>query len=534
MKKILPSDFGLPHDTWRTGQLPTIQKVLGMGESETMIIHAATGSGKTSFAAAVGHEKRVIALSHTKTLQKENYAGTYNFEFLFGKGNYECALHSGTSAQFCEHKTSPRKCPSYGACRYYIERKKVREADKAALNYAYFMTAKWPRLDAPARHLVLDEAHLLPDLVLEQSSITITEEDRRKYELPPFPVISSKSVSMLYKFDPIADAKKWLIAARAKLRAHTAQLELRARGDRKLQKEYSKAESLLFRMTGTLDGLKTTPDDWFIRSGPTARELRFKKRAPGFVCKPLTARHHFKGKFLLGGPTVLMSATIGDFGTLAEELGIEKYTSVRVPSVWQPATRPVYYFEDAPTIGRKTTESGWDEQADLIKKMLHSVPRSWSGVIHTTSKKQARDLAGRLANNGLSERIWIPPITSSTDRQLELWEREKARTRGALAIAWGWWVGMDLTEEKICICAKTPFPFIGSDYTRARMRYSGKMYRQRAAWQLQQGCGRTRRGRPQDYDIGGVKRGLVAVVDGAWKQIRKYMDTDFLESMTAF
>ena len=51
------------------------------------------------------------------------------------------------------------------------------------------------------------------------------------------------------------------------------------------------------------------------------------------------------------------------------------------------------------------------------------------------------------------------------------------------------------------------------------------------AQQLQQGCGRTRRGREQDYDLNGERRGLVVVADENWHRVRKYLDDDFRESM---
>lgn len=526
---ITPRDYGLPHDTWRTGQEDAIKKVLALKDNETLIVQAPTGSGKTTFAAAYSSVGKVMALSHTKLLQANNYAATYDFTALYGKGNYTCAA-TGESAQMCEFKTTPKQCPQYSECQYYVEKAKAMAAQKTALNYAYFTTARWPRQLAPNGLLALDEAHLLSDLVVERASVTIQDSERRDYDLPEFPNITTKGRSMLFDSDPVGDAIKWLNKVRVKLKINLLRLERMAQLDKEAHKQYDKVLSLSYRVEGTLQSLETSPQDWFIRSGPRAREVG-RRRVPGFICKPLTARHHFPNQFILGGPTLLMSATIGNFDTFTTELGITDYQTLRVPSVWKPEVRPVYYHSDAPSMGRKTDEEGYDKQAELISKMIRETPSNWSGVVHVTSKYQAEQLYRRLARNGLRQRIWLPPLKDGTEKQLSAWQWAKREHEGRLAIAWSWWVGVDLLDEKIAICAKTPYPFLGGEFERARMQYDGKMYLQRTAWRLQQGCGRTRRGRLEDYDTNGQRNGLVAIIDSNWTRVKKYMDDDFVQSM---
>jgi len=52
------------------------------------------------------------------------------------------------------------------------------------------------------------------------------------------------------------------------------------------------------------------------------------------------------------------------------------------------------------------------------------------------------------------------------------------------------------------------------------MKYSGKMFLQRTSWMLEQGLGRTRRGRDEDYDPG---TGLVCIADKNWHRVQKYL-----------
>lgn len=534
MNRTEPFHYDVPHQDWRPHQFEAIKEVEEMSDGDVLIAQAPTGSGKTAIASAMGADHRVIALSKTKMLQKENYGQIYDFSYLFGKGNYRCLMGSnGTSASLCEYGEDPRSCPRFGACPYYRQKARVMRAQKVALNYAYFMTAKWPRKHAPGGYLFLDECHLLSDLVVEQSSVTLKDSDRKKWGLPPFPRITSQGGSMMFRSSPpTKQAAQWLNKARLVMNDQVAKLESRARRDKRpaTLKRLEQARNLSFRMESTWKSLCERPQDWFIRSGSRARDLSHGRRAPGFVCKPLTARHHFPDKFLLGGPTVLMSATVGNFSAFAEELGIEDYQTLRVPSQWGPEKRPVYYHADAPSIGRKTNLSDWERQADIIAEMLGSVPDDWSGVIHCTSKSQTYDLVKRLTKRGFGSRLWVPPQVG-TDRQMTAWAAAKRKRKGRIAVAWYWWVGVDLLDEKIAIAAKTPYPFIGSEYGRARLHYDGKFYLQRTAWRLQQGCGRTRRGRSEDYDMEDEQRGLVAVVDSNWKRVRNYLDKDFLECM---
>jgi hypothetical protein len=48
---------------------------------------------------------------------------------------------------------------------------------------------------------------------------------------------------------------------------------------------------------------------------------------------------------------------------------------------------------------------------------------------------------------------------------------------------------------------------------------------------MEQGLGRTRRGRAEDYDSAGERRGLVAIADGNWKRVQKYLSASLREAI---
>jgi len=226
---------------------------------------------------------------------------------------------------------------------------------------------------------------------------------------------------------------------------------------------------------------------------------------------------------------VLMSATIGDFDTFAQELGIQAFEGRRVPSQWGPEQRPVYVL-DVPKLNYKSPPEHFEQQARAIAEAINTVPRDWSGIIHVTRIKEAALLANRLARYGLQGRVWVPE-QGSTTWMAKQWAARKRKVPGSLMVSHAFHEGFDGLEERICVTAKVPYAYLGDPYEQARQRRSGSFYLLRAAWSLQQQLGRTRRGREQDYDTADERRSLVLIADLNWTRVRKYLSTDFMESV---
>lgn len=534
-----PSDYGLHHESFRTHQLESIEWCLALG-SQIGIVESPTGSGKTCYPKAVSSQHPVTSLVKTKALQMENYGHLYDFDVLYGRNNYECIHKDGVGRMASDclfSEVGMHRCPRMAVCPYMKRKAFTMASDRRALNYAYFMVAQWPRRDdLRSTYLFCDECHEVVDLVIEHSGIHISNERRLEWELPTFPRLVDLGGTLTRPpgyVDPVKGAMAWLGKCQSILQGKYRWLSQRAKDD-KYRKQARRCEYFGMKLTATMSALTLNPNDWFIQSGPTVGRTRDGRLAPGLTAKPLTARHHAPAYLGLHDHTVLMSATVGNFDTLAYELGVRDYESRCVPSLWPPETRPVYVFEDAPKLGHK--KSGPDEyakQADIIVKCILGCPPEWAGIIHVTSKKEAPKLAHRLAKRGLQDRVVVIPQLP-TDKQMAWWMDYRQKVPGAILISWSWFEGVDLGEERICISAKTPFCDIGSPYEKARMKYSRRMFYQRAAWKLEQSLGRTRRGRAQDYDTDGQHNGFVAIVDQNWTRIKKYLSEAFRESIVEY
>jgi len=530
-----PTDYGLPHPSWRPYQHDTVLDALTLEQKDVLLLEAPTGSGKTAVARAVGSQHSITSLCKTKVLQRENYEAGYGFEALFGRGNYPCALDPMLTGSECEYaERGMHKCPEAGSCEYLRRKEAVIASGLRSLNYAYWLNARGMRKRHPTDYVACDEAHLLSETVLEYTGATITSQDCSRWNLPAFPSIDSTSDSMLVQADPIGEAIHWLRLVRAKLLTIYRTMEKQQPHTLATVRKMRSCEKLGRKVAASISALEASQDDWYIVSGSRARKVRGRYE-PAFVCRPLTARHHAPSFFLDGWRTIFMSATIGAPDTFTEELGIPLYRANTVPSVWPAERRPVLVPANLPRLGQSAKREGpaaYDRQACIIAGLVNSAPTEWCGVIHHTSIMGARELAGRLAQLGLGDRIWLPPERTGTEQQMAAWHTRRRKASNSLAIPWSWHTGVDLLDERICIIAKVPFPVLGTKYERARMSYSGKFYLQRTAWALEQACGRTRRGREEDYDTPKERRGLVAIADGNWKRCQKYLSGAFLESIT--
>lgn len=519
-----PSDFHLPHEDFRPHQLEMIEWGLDIaGQSGIGIAEKPTGTGKSAVAAAVGSRHKTCVLVQKKALQ-DAYKELYGARLLKGKSNYPCVHPNKGSwddaVDDC-HVGDHRDCPY--DCLYDLAKSAVLRSTFSSVNYAYWLSSSSFRKQM-SPFLFMDEGHLLPDLTINHAGIKISEKERLRWELPPFPLLKTGKGRGVFTSsdDPYEPALEWLKDCLPVL--HSREKELKAAEDKRGLKS---CRLKLRKIRTAISAIQYSHRDWYIRSGFMVK---------GFVAKPLTAKYHFGDYFTKdaqGG--IIMSATIGDFGTLAKELGIKDYETRRVPGMWPPESKPVYVL-DVPKLNRRSTEADYDRQAEAIAGAIKSCPDDWSGIIHVTRKVETKILTRRLARNGLGDRVWPAPEMQygryiGTGERVRLWNERRAQRLNSIVIAWDMMEGYDGLEEKITISAKTPFPGLGDEFERERMNYSGSMYLQRAAWKLEQSLGRTRRGREEDYDVEGERRGLVAIADGNYVRVRRYLSEDFKEAL---
>lgn len=534
----VPTDFSLPpdHTQWRKGQDEILNWLTDCNPAPT------------------------ISLCRTKNLQIHQYASEYGFDYLTGKANWPCRhpLNPGASADECLYGSNMHACAHANGCKYLVKKRKVKDSERASLNYAYYLVSGWPREkfeDDPNGYLFADECHELSELIIGYVSITVTKRDRADYDLPRFPKLRGKSASGLMAgtgIDVVEPALVWLNSCLPIMKLANANAEQQLTNERlsdgvtdETRKHAKRTANLYRKVENAKVAIDTNRDAWYIASGPNARYYQGRGE-PAFVAKPLTASNYYKHYFEHGQQTVLMSATIGGVEEFTAELGLtpDEYEFRSVPNQFTAEQRPIYAL-DCPSMGAKKNHESWaqfnarfDKQADVIAQAILDCPSDWSGLIHVTRKKEAQLLADRLSKRGLRGRVW--PSTGAgdegyvpTDRQVLDWQNRKRRVPNSIGIFWSLWEGYNGLDEKINVICKAPFPVYGSpgSYEEAHRKYSNRRYRWTTAVKLAQAAGRTRRGRPGDYDTPTEKRGLVAIADKSWTQCKRYLPQDILDSI---
>jgi len=463
-----------------------------------------------------------IVLTETKSLQRQYGSDAYRAAVVTGRSNWPCIhedrLFADATAEDCifaDWKGGMNNCDF--PCPYRAQLIAAKRSPKAALNYAFWFLG-YTHWDSD--YLFLDEAHRLPEIVLEFVSCTINEYHIKRYSLPSAPTISMKMPRRVR----LNLATGWLGDV---LEILSEELRRLVKLYKDLPKKHSKPLKSIRRLYEhvglAFSYISTDSDeDWYIGSTPDR-----------FVAKPLTAKHNFPDYFLSKRATVLQSATIGNPDILAKELGINSFKYRNVPSRFSPEERRVYLL-DCPRMGMASVKKNpkyIDYQADAIAEFITDYDESWHWLIHAQSKAKIYKLEENLSLRGLEDRLWVVPELP-TDDQTAAWEKQRAHP-GTIILSWSWSEGVDLPEVNGCIVADIPFAYLGDDYIRARMKAYPQMYRQSAAWEVEQRAGRTRRGVAAHYNIDGAEPKAVGIADGNYSMLMKYYSEEFVESLEA-
>ncbi len=507
---------------------------------------ASVGSGKSAFAAQASEDDlRTLALVKTKSLQ-DQYGQSYQFEVLKGKNAYSCKEWPAFNADECTdcgHRIKQSgKCVTCGEyssgveecskcedrfCDYPIAYNHFMESQKGCLNYTKYLVDRSLHQYGPSIAF-LDEAHQLEDIALDFAGIQWSWQSRRLLQycepieldsnLLPQPICQRRVTAWLQELGETLEknkaAKPW------------------SPKDQEQRRAYKFWEETSRKVDTTLKMIYSQPDCWFVHSDNDK-----------ITIKPLTARFHFTGLFDKVAPKiVLMSATIPgskigrqlsdglfelDVKLYARSLGLSNYEAFKVPNVWPGPMRPICDM-GGPRLGYKSTPEEKADHARIIADKLNELPEDWTGLIHVTSKKMARDLSDAIERL-TSRAVWLPTEGDGTEQALESFTQFCKYRLGGIGVAWNFHEGIDAGWLNINITAKVPFTDFSDSYEKARFEYDRPMGLARVANVIEQQQGRNRRGYAEHY--GGQAAKWNGIADGRWTQVKNYLADDFLEAV---
>lgn len=518
-----PKQLHLPHDDWRPGQYEAVQAIQNSSKP-IVFLDAPVGSGKSAVGLALGSRgKSVRALTFTRSLQAQ-YATYPHTHALYGLNAYPCELLGNImNADMCAFGDNMLKCDhaANGRCQYVRHREITRMSNRQALSYQYYFNASWVHKEnAVVDYLYCDEAHSLPQVIMNQMTLELQPHVLSRMNLAPIPSMPNSQHVMF----PLTVAWLWTVVEQLKTKLEAMGDEDGDKPDIKNIKRKKALSNMLSSIKIVVEAMDDNRDSFYIHLD----EERIK-------IFPLTPAPFFGYLFNVDPAQtkiVMASATLGNHREFAGLIGINKhsYQSHIVPPVYPPEAQPVFYYTDGPRMGHKSGVSEQKKQIELIRQAIDQFPNTAHALIHFASIQTARDYA-RILTSYYGSRVWMPDDKHTTEEKLAAWELQKKKHPGTICLAWSFQVGVDAPDLSIVLTQKVPFMPL-DEVNSELLRNNPKLYKWLAAISLEQGCGRHRRGNPEDYEeVGKPMKKYTGILDNNFVMIRNLFSDHFREQL---
>jgi Rad3-related DNA helicase len=433
-------------------------------------------------------------LTPQKILQKQ-YENSFDPSLIgsmYGKANYDCKLKRTN----CDIGDAIKpKCPT---CPYRDNFNIAKAKPNIVLNYkiALLFSMIGVEFIRNRRLMVFDECHTLENHLTEFLAVAVSERMCKRYG------VGWKQIKTLPEALFFLN-EKYIPAVQAKIKEMTSRVnDIEARANQnsaitKEEAEYIKEFESIKEHFIRLDELVKMPfdelDEHYVFI-PDRTFFKFKELYGARVFGSLV--DHLADRFLF------MSSTILDKDEYCRDLGIDpnKAAFISMKSEFDIDNRPVIFF---PVM--KMTY-GWDgpdkaaERRDMIEAIVElckNEHKDHSGVIHTGSFQVAKWLVKELQGKVPQRILHHNPVEKDSDD--DAMERDEVIanfTNGdgelKLLISPSVTEGLDLKDDlaRFNIIAKTPYPFLGDAWVKARMDKSASWYSRQAMIGVIQACGR--------------------------------------------
>jgi Rad3-related DNA helicase len=498
-----PAEFGLPFDHWLKNQDVAAEDAL-RAQQRIRVYEMPTGNGKSGLPALVSRFRNTTTMVATRDLQQQ-YAESFDWmQPVWGRSHYQCTLPSrietfkdlygfNPSCADCNQRT--RSCPTIHTCEYERAKADAKISGSIVLNYAYAFYTKWWHSDGLSQDIFCDEAHDIPNVISGLVSVQISQQQRQKYDLPDFPLISGSDTKS------IRDAQRYFEECAEALLDYRILIDEMG-GDIMENERVSTFSDKITFLSHSLS--KASPDSWYIES---ARNRRFVARpidiAPyaGAILNP-EAKH-----------ISFMSATIGNPEVLCDQLGLptDDIRFLSLPHSFPKRNRPVVWVKQAPAMNARSTYNDYAKQADLIIQAFKH-HKGEKGIIHVASWKQCETIASILQKRGHGDRVMI-----TRGPRLKTIEKFRHSDPGTVAISPSWTEGLNFPDDeaRFCIIAKVPFLSLADPVTRIKLHSpNGRAwYDWIAATKVVQASGRIVRHK-EDW-------GVTYIMDSNWRRVMR-------------
>lgn len=444
-------------------------------------------------------------LTPQKTLQKQ-YEESFDSKIIssiYGRSNYTCEPKNTDCDTGGNIKPVCELCPAK------VARDIALSSPNMILNYSIALTYfKYLRNRINPRDLIVfDECHTLESHLVEFSSINVSENKCKQYNVK------------FKKPKNVDDALNWLnnnYLKAVESKAYKLRQKIKAMDDRSNLK-LSKSDITTIKLyKSTTEHIEQLTELLSMDRELIEKVYVLVSDKTFFKFKELYGKNNFKNLvYPKANRFLFMSSTILDKEGFCNDLGINPKESamISVDSEFNVKNREVIF--------KPVTKMnyGWNkpERTNDRKKMISVINHvlehhsNQSGIIHTGSFQ----IASWLVENIKSEHEIVhhnPDIDVSRDDAIDYY-LNNAEHKPLLLISPSITEGMDLNNDRgrFALIAKVPYPYLGDAWIKRRMELSKNWYNRQTITGIIQGCGRVVRS-SNDW-------GHVYILDGSFEYL---------------
>ena len=414
-----------------------------------VILDAPPGTGKTYIGRFVmeelsSHDQHSLYSCHSKALQRQFNEDFPEVPVMYGRSNYPTELEPGMTAADC---LGP-ECSLCNVCPYRVAKEKFLHSPVGMTNISYFLSEANYVGVINTDMIVLDEVDTLEKVLMDFAELSISEKNLRlRYGMyaPKKKTVESSWVD-------------WAEAAYAKM------LLVRGKVIRKMKIDPNpQSVKEAQYVNGLVGKLKLLNDEEFgIRSGNWVYDgyndgmIKFRPIKIANLANNLIWAHVDK--------VLLMSGTIISAQSIANDLGIDNYEEVTLPSRFPAANRPIYINPIA-KMTAKSTILDYDRIVDQIRVIMNN--NAGRILIHTVSYRFALEIMNRLKSDRL--------ITYTNNTAVESAISTYLDTPGSVLVAPSMSRGVSFSYDKcdVIIIVKIPYLSLGDKQVSARLYTPG-------------------------------------------------------------
>ena len=482
--------------------LEFVKKTINSGK-KYCLLNASVGSGKSYFGIMftnwyknnVNKKAKFDFLTNSKILQ-DQYISDFGFiKNLKGRVNYKCdPFNTDCSKGWELCKATPQQKECGDDCPYIKAKNQWNSADIGLTNFHLYNTfaiyVQNVLEDRKGNVLIIDEAHDFESVFCDFISTTLSAKALKKYgfELKKIEdydrtISSIKTISQYIGFiekqflKDLTDKMDWF------------ETEKKKKTSRKVRNEYAKyiqhCESQQEKFKYLIKEYDKNKDNWVLDISINDKE----KMYSGVMldAKPVWGNDYIKETIFKNYDHVIfMSGTILNKDMFSYINGIHpKLTAYHnVDSDFPLKNRPIYYMKGIGKMSYNQKHETFVEQLKYIEKILKKYPDK-KGIIHCGTYEISSWLKERLHNSRL--------LFHDPENRDEILEKHLTSKKPTIIVSPSMISGVDLKDEssRFQLILKIPFPFLGSEKIKQRMKTNKDWYSWKTVVDIIQQYGRS-------------------------------------------